>query len=133
MKGRSMKRSSQWTFILGILAALSLGVAACGGDDDGGETSGENPTAEGRQGGTLVALWAGDTDNIDPGVTYYQMGTQIVRATQKTLYRPKVDDAAVLEPDLAETDPQISEDGCQVTVTIKKGAEFSPPLAREAT
>jgi peptide/nickel transport system substrate-binding protein len=133
MKGRSMRRSSQWTFILGLLAALSLGVAACGGDDGDSETSGENPTAEGRQGGTLVALWAGDTDNIDPGVTYYQMGTQIVRATQKTLYRPKVDDAAVLEPDLAETDPQISEDGCQVTVTLKQGVEFSPPVAREVT
>ena len=36
---------------------------------------------------TLIALWAGDTDNIDPGITYSQRGTQIVRATQKTLYR----------------------------------------------
>ena len=44
-------------------------------------------------GGTLIALWAGDVDNIDPGMTFAQGGTQIVRATQKTLYRPKVDDA----------------------------------------
>ena len=47
---------------------------------------------EGKRGGTLVALWAADTDSIDPGITYSQGGYQIVRATQKTLYRPKVDD-----------------------------------------
>ena len=131
-----MRRSFQWTLILGVLVALSFGVAACGGDDgnDGGEQGTSQGTpAEGKQGGTLVALWAGDVDFIDPGATYYQMGTQVVRATQKTLYRPKVDDATVLEPDLAETDPQISEDGCAVTVTLKQGVKFSPPVDREVT
>ena len=28
-----MRRSFQWTLILGVLLALTLGVAACGGDD----------------------------------------------------------------------------------------------------
>jgi hypothetical protein len=36
MKGRFMRRSFQWTIILGVLLALTLGVAACGGDDDSG-------------------------------------------------------------------------------------------------
>jgi peptide/nickel transport system substrate-binding protein len=130
-----MRRSFKWTLILGVVAALSLGLAACGGDDDEGgeEATSQGTPAEGKQGGTLVALWAGDVDSIDPGVTYYQMGTQVMRATQKMLYRPKVDDAAVLEPDLAETDPQISEDGCTVTVTLKAGVKFSPPVDREVT
>jgi peptide/nickel transport system substrate-binding protein len=130
-----MPRSSKWTLILGALLALTLGVSACGGDDDEGGEQGtsQGTPAEGQRGGTLVSLWAGDTDNIDPGITYYQMGTQIVRATQKTVYRPKVDDATVLEPDLAETDPQISDDGCTVTVTLKQGVEFSPPVNREVT
>jgi peptide/nickel transport system substrate-binding protein len=136
MKGRFMRRSVRWTFILGALLALTLGVAACGGEDDegGGEQgSTEGTPAEGKQGGTLISLWAADTDNIDPGITYYQGGTQIVRATQKTLYRPKIDDSTVAEPDLAESDPQISEDGCTVTVVIKKGVKFSPPVDREVT
>src|SRR5918996_6040811 len=95
-KGRSMPRSPKWTLMLAL--ALALGVAACGGDDEGGEQGTSQGTpAEGKRGGTLVALWAGDTDNIDPGITYYQMGTQLVRATQKGPYRPKVDDGAVLE------------------------------------
>jgi peptide/nickel transport system substrate-binding protein len=131
-----MRRSVQWTLILGVLLALSFGVAACGGDDD--SDSGEQGTtagtpAEGKKGGKLTALWAGDTDNIDPGVTYYQMGTQIIRATQATLYAPKIDDAAVNEPQLAESDPQVAEDGCTVTVKIKKDWKFSPPVDRVVT
>ena len=56
-----------------------------------------------------------------------------MRATQKTLYRPKVDDA----PSPSRTSPRairtISEDGCNVTVKIKKGVKFSPPVDREVT
>jgi hypothetical protein len=84
MKGRFMPRSLKWTLIVGVLLTFALGVAACGDDDDeGGETGTSQGTpAEGKRGGTLVSLWAADTDNIDPGITYYQGGTQIVRATQ---------------------------------------------------
>jgi peptide/nickel transport system substrate-binding protein len=130
-----MRRSGKWTFLLlGVLLALTLGVAACGGDDEGGEQgTAEGTPAEGQRGGSLTALWAGDVDNIDPGITYYQMGNQVMRATQKHLYLPKVDDATAPEPDLAEADPEVSEDGCQVTVTIKQGVKFSPPVDREVT
>ena len=129
-----MRRSVQWTLIVGVVLALTFGVAACGGDDDSGEqaTTAGTP-AEGKKGGKLTALWAGDTDSIDPGITYYQMGTQIIRSTQKTLYAPKIDDPAVTEPDLAESDPQIAEDGCTVTVKIKEGVKFSPPVDRAVT
>ena len=129
-----MRRSVHWTLILGALLALTFGVAACGGDDGGGEQDTNTGTpAEGKKGGKLVALWAGDTDNIDPGITYSQWGLPIIRATQKTLYRPKIDDGSVVEPDLAEADPEIAEDGCTVTVTIKTGVKFSPPVDREVT
>src|SRR5919205_1109671 len=102
MKGRFMRRSFQWTIILGVLLALTMGVAACGGDDDSGGEQGstQGSPAEGKKGGKLVSLWAGDVDFIDPGITYYQMGNQIVRATQKQLYRPKVDDASQNVSDL---------------------------------
>jgi peptide/nickel transport system substrate-binding protein len=99
------------------VAVLGLGSAGCGGE----------------HGGTLVALWAGDTDSIDPGITYTQAGTQIVRATQKMLYRPKVDDATETEPDLAATGPQISPDACRVTVKLKRRVRYSPPVSREVT
>src|SRR3954451_10001605 len=136
MKGRFMRRSFQWTFILGVLLALTLGVAACGGDDNGGGSeSGTNQgtPAQGKQGGKLTELWTDDTDNIDPGITYYQMGFQINAATNKALYGYKPDDAINAVPDLAESDPQISKDGKTVTVKIKSGVKFSPPVNREVT
>src|SRR4051812_5003569 len=136
MKGRFMRRSFQWTIILGVLLALTLGVAACGGGDD--NTSGETGTnkgtpAEGKKGGKLTELWTDDVDNIDCGISYYQMGFQVCQATQKALYGYKADDGVNAIPDLAESDPQISEDGKTVTVKIKSGVKFSPPVNREVT
>ncbi len=110
-------------------AAVALGSAGCG-ESNRADTG---AAAEGKRGGTLIALWAGDVDSIDPGITYSQLGTQLVRATQKTLYRSRLDDATDIEPDLAATDPQISADGCHVTATLKPGVRFSPPANREVT
>jgi peptide/nickel transport system substrate-binding protein len=130
-----MRRSMTWTLILGALLALTLGIAACGGDDDDGGEQGttQGTPAEGKKGGKLTALWAGDVDFIDPGQGYYQMSLQINRTTQSMLYMPKVDDPTVVEPLLAESDPQISADGCTVTVKIKDGVKFSPPVNRVVT
>src|SRR3954454_11738655 len=135
MKGRFMRRSFQWTIILGVLLALTLGVAACGGDDNGGNegSSNQGTPAEGKQGGKVTELWTDDTDNIDPGITYYQMGFQIAKATVRSLYGYKPDDAVNAVPDLAESDPQISNDGCTVTVKIKSGIKFGPPVSRVIT
>jgi ABC-type transport system substrate-binding protein len=81
----------------------------------------------GQTWGTLIALWAADADSIDPGITYSQSGTQIVRATQKTLYEPKGDDPTVTEPDVATRRPELAGDGCWVTVTLKRGVRFRSP------
>jgi peptide/nickel transport system substrate-binding protein len=136
MKGRFMRRSFQWTIILGVLLALTLGVAACGGGDDnkGGETGSNKGTpAEGKKGGKLTELWTDDVDNIDPGVAYYQPTFQVMQATQKALYGYKADDGVNAIPDLAESDPQISGDGKTVTIKIKSGVKFSPPVNRAVT
>jgi peptide/nickel transport system substrate-binding protein len=136
MKGRFMRRSFQWTIILGVLLALTLGVAACGGDDDSGtgeQGSNQGTPAEGKRGGKLTALWASDVDFIDPGIAYYQVSNIVHRATQSPLYLPKIDDASTNDPMLAESDPQVSEDGCTVTVKIKAGLKFSPPVNRVIT
>jgi peptide/nickel transport system substrate-binding protein len=136
MKGRFMRRSFQWTIILGVLLALTLGVAACGGDDDSGggeQGSNQGTPAEGKRGGKLTALWASDVDFIDPGIAYYQVSNIVHRATQSPLYLPKIDDASTNDPMLAESDPQVSEDGCTVTVKIKPGLKFSPPVNRVIT
>src|ERR1700754_2997088 len=129
-------RRSAWTIGATVIAALSLGVAACGGSDNesgSGNAKGSDSTAatkvkEGaKQGGKLTVLWTGDVDHIDCGQTYYQMGNFICNATQKQLYAYKPDDGATMVPDLADGDPQVSEDGKTVTVKIKPGVKYSPP------
>jgi peptide/nickel transport system substrate-binding protein len=131
-------RRSAWTIGATVLAALSLGVAACGGSDN--SSSGDNKTNTGTQvpekaktGGKLTVLWTGDVDFIDCGQTYYQMGKFICNATQKPLYSYKPDNGTDMVPDLADGDPQVSEDGKTVTVKIKQGVKFSPPYDKEVT
>jgi peptide/nickel transport system substrate-binding protein len=119
------------------MAALSLGVAACGGSsnssDSGGNKDATTPPKSAKQGGVLTVLWSGDVDHIDCGQTYYQMGLFICFSTQRALYSYKPDDGATLVPDLAEGPPEISSDLKTVTVKIRSGVKFSPPVNREVT
>ena len=119
---------------LALGAAFVLALAGCGGDDE--ETpaeEGSGPQQEAKQGGDLTMLYAADVDNIDPGITYYQYGFPVAYATQRPLYSFKPDDAINPEPDLAEGPPEIAEDGKTVTVKIRTGVKFSPPVNREVT
>jgi peptide/nickel transport system substrate-binding protein len=131
-------RRSAWATAVAIAAALSVGVAACGGGDNGGgssekpKTGNPNPTG-GKQGGKLTVLWTGDVDHIDCGQTYYQMGYFVCFSTQRPLYSYKPDDGEHVVPDLATAAPEVSADGKTVTVKIRSGVKFSPPVNREVT
>jgi len=117
------------------MAAFVLALAAgCGGDDSGSDESTTNnagPSQEAKKGGDLTVLYAADVDFIDPAMTYYQYGFLVAYATQRPLYSFKPDDASNPEPDLAEGDPQISDGGKTLTIKIRKGVKFSPPVNRE--
>jgi peptide/nickel transport system substrate-binding protein len=131
-----MRLAAHWRALLALLAVLALVAAGCGGDDDSDEESATNqstPAQGAKKGGDLQVLYNGDVDNIDPGITYYQYGFLLAYATQRPLYSYKPDDAKTPEPDLAEAPPEISKDGKTVTVKIKTGVKFSPPVNREVT
>ena len=82
----------------------------------------------------MTMLAAGDVDYIDPGQSYYQFGYQVIYATQRPLYSYKADSATEVTPDLASGPPEVSADNKSITVHIRKGIHYSPPLAdREVT
>jgi peptide/nickel transport system substrate-binding protein len=126
--------------VFGALLAFALPIAACGGGDDSGGSGStpENefapPTAapEGAQrGGDLQVLAAGDVDYIDPGASYYQFSYMITGATQRQLLSWQPDDEVNATPDMATEQPQVSDDGLEITFQLRTGVKFSPPVNRE--
>jgi peptide/nickel transport system substrate-binding protein len=133
-----MRRSVRWTLVVSAVTALAMFVAACGGNDNGGSTGGGGKSAttqsgvkEGKKGGHLTFLAAADVDWMDPGQTYYTFGYEVAYSVNRTLYSFKPDDSIKPVPDLAEGEPEISSDNKTVTVHIKKGIKFAPPVNRE--
>jgi peptide/nickel transport system substrate-binding protein len=127
-----MRHPASATLLTGAVLTVLVGAASCGGTTSG-NGAGPGAPVNGKKGGTLTELWAADVDFIDPGETYYQLGFHITQATQRALYGYKPDDGVHTVPDLAESAPRISADGCTVTVKIKPGIRFSPPYGKAVT
>jgi peptide/nickel transport system substrate-binding protein len=138
----------------GLVAGLALLLAACGSSNSGssssssGSTSSSNsasaalstggyksPLTEpltGKTGGTLTVLQEIDFEHLDPGIAYFSVDYAVVFATQRPLYSQKPNSTEAT-PDMAEGAPEISNGGKTVTVHIKPGIHFSPPVNREVT
>jgi peptide/nickel transport system substrate-binding protein len=86
----------------------------------------------GKRGGSMTILLAGDVDSMDPGYTFYALDYEIIFATQRPLYGYKANSNTVV-PDLATAMPVVSKDGKTVTVHIRSGVRFGPPVNREVT
>jgi peptide/nickel transport system substrate-binding protein len=115
------------------IVALTAFVAACGSSSDkssGSAKKQQGAPTKGKKGGKLTQLGASDVDFLDPGQTYYTGGFQVIYATQTTLYAPKPGEADAV-PALAEGPATISDDKKTVSVTLKKGIKFGPPVNRE--
>jgi peptide/nickel transport system substrate-binding protein len=109
--------------VAGALLCALLGLVACGGQErrDVGD------------GGTLTMLSSSDVDFLDPGRTSFAQGVQVARATQRTLYGYAPTDLSRRVPDLAAGAPVVSGGGRTITVRIRRGVRFSPPVDREVT
>jgi peptide/nickel transport system substrate-binding protein len=132
-----MRRSVRWTLFVSVVTALAMFVAACGGSNNGGGGGGsktatvQTKVAQGKKGGDLTFLAAADIDYLDPGQDYYTFGYAVQYSVNRTLYSFKPDNSVTPVPDIAEGPPEISADNKTITVHIKKGIKYAPPVNRE--
>jgi peptide/nickel transport system substrate-binding protein len=118
-----MSRSLQRLLLFACCIAV-LVLAGCGGSS----------SKKASQGGTLTMLTNGDVDDkLDPGYSYYQLDFIYTNSTQRAVLGNKPEDTTKSSPDFADSYPTVSKDGKTVTVKLKKGVKFSPPVNREAT
>jgi peptide/nickel transport system substrate-binding protein len=84
-------------------------------------------------GGTLNLISAEAWEHLDPGASYFQIDYLVEYATQSPLYMYTPTNSVTETPLVASGMPQISDGGKTVTVHIKPGWHFSPPVNRAVT
>jgi len=127
------------------LAAVAL--AACGSGESSsssvgsgnasvlvspGYQSSANESLAGKRGGTLTVLQEADFEHLDPGISYFALDYTVVFATQRPLYSNEPNSNQTV-PDMASAPPEISADDKTITVHLREGVHFSPPVNREVT
>jgi peptide/nickel transport system substrate-binding protein len=132
--------------VAGALAiVLVLALAACGSSSsstNGGQAESiatpgvMSPAREsltgGKRGGTLQVLDEADFEHLDPGMAYYGLDYEVVYATQRPLYSEKPDTTQP-SPDMAAAPAKVSANGKTITIELKQGIHFSPPVNSEVT
>jgi peptide/nickel transport system substrate-binding protein len=127
--------------------ALALVLSACGSSSSSPSPSAlaksisvsgiKTPQTEsltgGKRGGTLTVLDHEDFEHIDPGEAYFTTDYEVMYATQRPLYSYKPNSFTTPSPDMASGPPEVSADGKTITVHIRHGVHFSPPVNREVT
>lgn len=127
------------------LAALVVGLAACGSSGKSASGSAglkivsgvQTPLTQaqtgGKRGGTLVVLDHEDFEHLDSGSTYFSLDYEVLDVVQRPLYSYKPNTFSTPTPDIASGPAQITPDGKTLTIHIRHGVHFSPPVNREVT
>jgi peptide/nickel transport system substrate-binding protein len=130
--------------VTALAGLFALVLAACGSSssklassDPFNTGSFQNPLNEpltgGKRGGVLNVLSETDFEHLDPGIAYFSVDYTVVFATQRPLYSFKPNQQDESTPDLASGKPEVTNGGKTVTVHIKEGIHYSPPVNREVT
>ena len=141
-------RQARTTAAILVAVTLVIALGACGssgprragsGSESAALSSGgfQSPLTEpltgGRRGGTLQVLDETDFEHLDPGIAYYGLDYEVIYATQRPLYSFKPNTETEPSPDLASQPPELSADKRTVTVHLREGIHFSPPVNREVS
>jgi peptide/nickel transport system substrate-binding protein len=109
--------------VAGALLGALLCLGACGQDE----------RRDTGRGGTLTMLAGSDVDFLDPGHTSFAQGIQVASATQRPLYGYRPTDLSRPVPDMAAAQPVVTGGGKTITIRLRRGVRFSPPVNREVT
>lgn len=117
-----------------LFCALTLVATACG--DDGGGGGGTGTKDELKKGGTLRLANLKDLSHYDTNQAYeVRAWGYHLRATTRQLLSyvntTDVEKRDVPVPDLAKSDPEISDDGLTYTFELKENIKYAPPTSRE--
>jgi peptide/nickel transport system substrate-binding protein len=134
-----------------VTVACVVALAACGSSSSSkssGSSTGSTTSSSGgistagladtkpkpgqKMGGTLNLTSGEGWEHLDPGASYFQIDYPVVYATQTPLYTFTPTSNTPV-PLLASGPPTISADGKTVTVHIKSGFKFGPPVNRAVT
>jgi peptide/nickel transport system substrate-binding protein len=139
-------RSLRMILLVALAGGLAVAVAACGSSNSssgttiagspvpaGVQTPANESLTGGKRGGALNEVQSTDFEHLDPGQSYYQLDYQITSATQRSLYSYMPNTFTQSTPDLAEGPAQLSGGNKLITINIRKGVHFSPPVNREVT
>jgi peptide/nickel transport system substrate-binding protein len=141
-------RSLRTILLVAVAAALSVALAACGSSSSSSSSKSANANGSvpsgiqtpqnesltgGKHGGVLNEVQSEDFEHLDPGQSYFQLDYQITQATQRSLYSYMPNTFSQTTPDMAEGEPKLTEGGKLITIQIRKGVHFSPPVNREVT
>jgi peptide/nickel transport system substrate-binding protein len=143
-------RSIRTVAAAALVAVAALVLGACGSSNNSGSGSStvaniastistdgfQTPTTESlacvKRGGALQVLDETDFEHLDPGVAYYALDYGVVLAVQRPLYSNKPNTTSP-SPDMASGPPEVSANNETVTIHLKEGIHFSPPVNREVT
>jgi peptide/nickel transport system substrate-binding protein len=153
-----MKVTLRGSALAGVLCSLVLLLAACGSSGSssssgsgssststsGGSsasTGGLKPALDGsgetltggKKGGVLTVYDHEDFQHLDPGQSYFSLDYEVIYSTQSPLYIFPPNDSTHAVPLLASAPATVSADSKTVTVHIRHGVKYSPPVNREVT
>jgi peptide/nickel transport system substrate-binding protein len=137
-RGVNMRSKLTWVIAPGLIVLCAMLLSSCGGGEEENVTQAKYapPTSapdNAQKGGTLTVISSGDVDYIDPGAAYYQYTYMVDSAINRTLVAWQPDDTELPSPDLADSEPVISDDGKTLTFTLQSGIKYSPPVNRDVT
>jgi peptide/nickel transport system substrate-binding protein len=106
--------------------------------------AGEDPTHQvltgptKKKGGTLTVYSSEDFEHLDPGESYFTQDYGVDYVSQRPLFAYLPNTSNAVSPDMATVIPTtanggITDGGKTVTVHIREGVHFSPPVNREVT